>query len=497
MEWYSQGSFCKDLPTKPVPETGIILVTGASGYIGGRLVPELLERGYRVRVMVRKYSEEQTERWPEAEVVIADAMNPDQLRWVMKDVAVAYYLMHSILPGKKEFIRSDMEAAVNFRTIAGECGLKRIIYLAASGDPGKTLESGKQKDHYYVPDILREGKVPVTVLNAAIIIGSGSASFELMRSIVRNIPVIILPSWSKNKIQPVGIRDVIKYLVGVLETELTTGKTYDIGSDDVLTYRDMLKTMAKVLNKRRLFLPTPIRGIKLYSYLISLISPVPTRMIAGLIRSIRKGAVMSDHSIREVIPFPTVRFKVSLLRAISREEHDRIATRWSDSYPPAHELAIKLSELEEPPRYISSYSIISYQKAKQIFEQICGLGGKRGWFNMNFLWQVRGAIDRVFMGVGTARGRRSAHSLAINDVIDFWRVEDLVRNKKLLLRAEMKVPGKAWLEFVLDEVDNHNILIVTAYFQPKGYWGRIYWYLFLPFHYFIFKDILRHLSKGV
>ena len=493
MDWYSQESFCKDLPTTPVPEIGIVLVSGAGGYIGGRLVPELIERGYRVRVMVRKYSEEQTERWPEAEVVIADALNVDQLRWVLKDVSVAYYLIHSMLIGRKEFAESDLLSANNFRMVAEEQKLKRIIYLGALGDTKLKLSSHLES-RINVAKILKEGKVPTTILQAAIIISSDSASFEILESIVRNAYICFIPSWAKTRCQPIGLRDVIKYLVGVLETKETIGNNYDIGGDDVLSYKEMLKVMVKVLHKRRFFLPSPVSSIRLYSYIISLITPVPAQIVACLMESVKNDVVVKDYAIRKLIDFKTIRFKVTLLRALSREQHDKIATRWSDAYPPAHDLSMKLIELSNPPRYSSTYSIVSDEDASSIFESICQIGGNKGWFHTNWLWQIRGIIDRILMGVGMSRGRRSSTSLRINDVIDFWRVEELIRNRKLLLRAEMRVPGKAWLEFKLGKKRHQNNLVLTAYFQPDGFAGKLYWYSFLPFHYFIFKDLLKQLS---
>jgi uncharacterized protein YbjT (DUF2867 family) len=494
MDWYSKESYCKDLPSAPVTDIGIILVTGGAGYIGGRLVPELIERGYRVRVMVRKYSDEYIDRWPGAEVVIADALDVGQLKWALKDVSVAYYLIHSMLIGKRDFAQSDIQAVTNFRFVADERKLKRIIYLGALGETSHEL-SNHLESRINVAKILKQGKVPTTVLQAAIIIGSGSASFEILESIVRNSLVYFNPSWAHTLCQPIGIRDVIKYLVGVLETEETVGNTYDIGSDDVLSYEEMMKVMVKLLRKRRLFLPSPISNIKFYSYIISLISPVPAQMIACLLESVKNDVVVREYAIRKHIYFKTIRFKVALLRALSREEHDKIATRWSDAYPPAHELAMKLTELSPPARYVSRYSLLAEKEASSIFQSICQIGGKTGWFNTNWMWRMRGRIDRILMGVGTARGRRSASSLRINDVIDFWRVEDLIRDQKLLLRAEMRLPGKAWLEFVIEKKGQHNSLTVIAYFQPRGVAGRIYWYIFLPFHFFIFKDLLKQLSK--
>ncbi len=494
MDWYSQENYCKDLPSSPVPDIGIVLVSGAAGYIGGRLVPELIERGYRVRVMVRKYSEEQTERWPGAEIVIADALNVEQLRWVLKDVSVAYYLIHSMLIGKKNDAESDFQAVTNFRMVAEERKLKRIIYLGALGETNPRL-SDHPESRNSAAKILKQGKVPATILQTSIIIGSGSASFEILESIVRNSPVFFSPYWTRTPCQPISVRDVIKYLVGVLETKETTGNSYDIGGDEVFTYREMMKIMVKLLRKRRIFLPSPVYSIRFYSYITSLISPVPAKIIAILMESVKNDAVVREAAIRELIDFKTIQFKVTLLRALSREEHDKISTRWSDSYPPAHDLSMKFSELSETPRFLSTYSTLTDKDAASIFKTICGIGGKQGWFHTNWLWRIRGSIDRVLMGVGMSRGRRSADSLRINDVIDFWRVEDLIRNRRLLLRAEMRLPGKAWLEFKIEKEGKQNRLSVIAYFQPDGFAGKLYWYSFLPFHYFIFKDILKQLPK--
>jgi len=494
MDWYSQEKYCKDLPTEPVPDVGIVLVTGAAGYVGGRLVPELIERGYRVRVMVRIYSEEHTERWPGAEIVIADALNVEQLRWVLKDVSVAYYLINSMLKGKKDVAESACQAVNNFRMVAEERKLKRIIYLGALGETNSRL-SDHPDSKISAAKILSQGKVPATILQTSIIIGSGSASFEILESIVRNSPVFFSPYWTRTPCQPISVRDVIKYLVGVLETEETTGNRYDIGGDEVFTYREMMKIMAKLLRKRIIFLPTPVYSIRFYSYITSLISPVPAQIIAILMESVKSNAVVRENAIRELINFKTICFKVTLLRALSREEHDKIATRWSDAYPPAHDLSMKFAELSKAPRYISKYSVLTERDAVSIFKTICGIGGKKGWFHTNWLWSIRGRIDRILMGVGMSRGRRSATSLRINDVIDVWRVEDLIRNKRLLLRAEMRLPGKAWLEFKIEKESPQNRLSVIAYFQPKGFAGKLYWYTFLPFHYFIFKDILKQLPR--
>ncbi len=495
MDWYAEELLCHDLPTTPRPELGIVLVTGATGYIGGRLVPELQARGYRVRIMVRRASPEHRERWPDTEIAVADSLNVGDLRKALMGVSVAYYLIHSMLLGKKEFEYADIQAVTNFRFVAEDMNLKRIIYLGGLGRYQPAL-SNHLKSRLNVAEILIRSKVPCTILRAAIIIGSGSASYEIIHNLVRNWPVYVIPSWTETLCQPISIRDVIKYLVGVLELEETAGKSYEICGDDVLSYREMIRTLARILRKRRLFLRSPVSSIKLYSYFTSLLTPVPAPIIQCLMESVKTEVICGDSEIKKLIPFKTVNYKVSLLRALSREDHDAIYTRWSDAYPPAHVLAMKLTELEKPPRFKSSYSILTEKSTQNLFASICRIGGKEGWFQNNWMWRLRGFIDRMLMGVGTSRGRRSESNLRINDVIGFWRVEDLVPERKLLLRAEMILPGRAWLEFrILPEDAVRNRLSVHAYFQPRGLPGRLYWYNFLPFHFIIFKNLLKQIVK--
>lgn len=493
MDWYAEDFLCHDLPTQPRPEVGIVLVTGATGYIGGRLVAELQERGYRVRIMVRGSSPVHEERWPDAEIFEADALNVGDLRKALTDVSVAYYLIHSMLLGKKEFEFADIQAVTNFRFVAEEMDLKRIIYLGGLGRYHPSLSS-HLKSRLNVAEILIRSKVPCTVLRAAIIIGSGSASYEILNNLVRNWPIYVIPSWTETLCQPISVRDVVKYLVGVLELDETSGKSYEICGDDVLSYKEMIRVFARILRKRRIFLHSPVSSIKLYSYFTSLLTPVPVPIIQCLMESVKTEVICGDSEIKKLIPFKTINYKVSLLRALSREDHDAIYTRWADAYPPANELAMKLTDLEKPPHFVSSYSILTEKSPKNLYRSICRIGGKEGWFHTNWMWRLRGFIDRILMGVGTSRGRRSESELRINDVIDFWRVEDLIPDNKLLLRAEMILPGKAWLEFSIHpEKDQKNRLWVQAYFQPRGLPGRLYWYNFLPFHFIIFKDLLKQL----
>lgn len=491
-KWFFDSMVYRDLPTDPTPEIGRVLVTGASGYVGGRLAPQLLDRGYKVRIMVRKESLHYRKLWAGAEIVEADALNKDQLMKALEGVQVAYYLIHSLLLGVEEFERADMKAAANFREAAEKNRLKRIIYLGGLGDT-KTSRSTHLRSRAMVAEELRAGPVPVTILRAAVVIGSGSASYEIVHHLVRRMRFFMVPLWAKNRCQPIGTRDLIKYLVGVLETPETSGKSFDVGGRDVLTYELMLKKFSEIIKKKVLFKHVAFSNIKTYSYVASLITPVPAQIIAGLFEGLKDEVVCRNEEIKKYVPFEPISYKEAIIRALTREEQDKVHTRWSDSYPRAHELAIKLHEMEYKPAFTTSYSILSDKHCSDIFYSVCRIGGKTGWFNSNWLWRARGLIDKILLGVGTARGRKSYANLEISDVIDFWRVEDIRQDKRVLLRAEMKLPGMAWLDFNIHAEEGKSRLSITAYFFTKTVLGKIYWYIFYPFHHFIFNDIIEQI----
>lgn len=469
-------------------------MSGASGYIGGRLTPELMARGYTVRVMVRADSPEYKERWPGVEIRVVDALEKESLQRAFEGIDTAYYLIHSMLLGEKQFATTDIRAARNFRQAAEFNGVRRIIYLGGLGDVNTPL-SIHLRSRMQVARELQKGPVPVTVLRAAIILGSGSASYEILKNLVKTLPVIPSPPWARTKCQPIAIRDVIKYLVGVIEQEATTGKSYDIGGKEILTYEEMMKILADVMGKKRLFFPLPFSISRIYAYITSLLTPVPAKITLCLMGGCKNEVICQNDNIVKPLPFQMLTYREAVVRAMTREEQDRIHTRWSDAYPPAHELAIKLKELARPPRYTSSYSLTTTKKPGVIFQNICKIGGKHGWFHSNILWRLRGMIDRLLLGVGTSRGRRSYSDLRINDVIDFWRVEDLESGKMLLLRAEMKLPGKAWLKFNISPNGGSSELSVKAFFTTRSLFGKLYWYMFLPFHHFIFYDIIHQVEK--
>ena len=486
--------YCTDLPTKPEPEIGKILVTGATGYIGGRLVPELIARGYKVRILVRKSSPELIKRWPGVEVFVGDALIPDDILKAMDGIHTAYYLIHSLLLGKKEFEIIDIQVAANFRNAAERQNIKRIIYLGGLGDTNTKLSSHLE-NRIKVAQELSNGIIPVTVLRAGMIIGSGSASFEILKNLVVNTPVFFIPKWAKTRSQPISIRGVIKYLVGLMEIEETTGKNFDIGGNEIFTYDEMLRALADLLGKKRYFFPGLITNTSFYGYFASLLTPVPAPITKALIAGCKNEVLCKNNEIKKYLDIKLLSFKEASLRALSSEEKDKISTRWSDAYPPVHNIALKLHELNYSPKYSRSYILLTHKDPAAIFSSFCKVGGKNGWFNNNWIWRIRGAVDRILMGVGTARGRRSGTTLRVDDVIDFWRVENIVENNTLLLRAEMKLPGKEWLEFYVDRACGINRFLVNTYFEPNGIRGFLYWFGLLPIRNLVFKDLLKQIER--
>ena len=494
-EWIDLGSVCKDLPTRRLSGDVKILVTGASGYIGGRLVRELSMRGYKVRAMVRSHVAHYQRMWPGVEVVIADALNPQTLGIALNGIHTAFYLIHSLLLGPRDFTDADNRAAQNFAQTAERCNIRRIIYLGGLGDVGSNL-SKHLRSRIQVADELQKGTVPVTVLRAAIIIGSGSASYDIIRHLITTLPLINIPASINTRCQPIAIVDVIKYLVGCLELPATTGRSFDIGGKDILTYQQMLEELSILLGKRRLFTNFPFFNVSVYAYVVSLVTPVPEPIIRALFEGLKSEVVCQNDSLREMIPFETLTYRESVERALLRDAQDKVYTRWSNGYPKDHSLAMMLDAMGKLPRYILTYSIDTEKSAAVLFESVCKIGGKSGWFQDSWMWWLRGTVDRLLFGVGSQRGRRSHASLKINDVIDFWRVEDIKQNARLLLRAEMKMPGKGWLEFtILPQGNGLNKLSVIAYYDTNQLIGRFYWWIFLPLHNIIFTRLIKQIEQ--
>jgi len=484
---------CQGLPTRPKRDAGRILVTGASGYVGGRLVSELINRGYEVRAMVRRKLAFQAQRWPGAEIVEADALNADSLREALNGIRIAYYLIHSMMLGPQSFSTSDLEAAGNFARCAEAAGLDRIVYLGGLGERNADL-SEHLRNRIEVAEVLRSGATPVTILRAAVVIGSGSASYEIMQHLVSVLRLIFVPKWANSRCQPISVRDVMKYLIGSIEVPETSGGEFDIGGSDIMSYRQMLEGIAKLINHRVALLRVPFSDPRIYGYLVSLLTPVPAPIVNCLMESLRNDVVCQHGRIRGFLPFKTMSFDDAVKAAIARLQMDTVETRWSDAYPRGSEVAPQLHELARRPRFVATYSLVTGKSPEALFRSFCRIGGRNGWFRNNWMWHTRGLIDRILMGVGHRRGRKHHSFLQAGDVIDFWRVEDLTENQRLLLRAEMKIPGQAWMEFKIVPAVQKTGLVVCAYFAPRGWFGSPYWYIFLPFHWIIFKNLLRQIE---
>ena len=392
--------YCDDLPTSPLPDVKTVLVSGANGYVARRLVPELLYRGYRVRCMFRKMPLTPILSHPNLEYVCADAMDPSQLRPAMQGVDVAYFLIHSMRLIKSKFRQADKEVARNFREVAEECGIKKIIYLGGLGETSKVVSRHLQS-RIEVGTILSEGSIPVICLRCAIIIGTGSASYELLKSMIQHTHWIPFLSELNSRCQPIAIRDVIKYLVGVLETEgLTTGN-YPLGGPDVMTYKEMVQGFARILNRRVRFfnvswVPLPISVMcKLFAYWLHLFITVPLNIICLLLESLRTDVVCTDETIREILPFEPIGFETALKWALQKEINSMVYTHWSDVPPENMADLMPMCEFESSDIIVEEHSRNIPASPEAVFQTICRIGGPHGWVHANLLWEIRGFIDRV------------------------------------------------------------------------------------------------------
>lgn len=493
--------YCDDLPTRPLPAGTPVLVTGANGYVARRLVPELLYRGYRVRCMLRNRVLTPILEHPNLEYVYADALDKESLSDALRGMQAAYYLIHSLRLEKRKFAEAEKIAAHNFREAAEECGLRKIIYLGGLGEESKDI-SWHLKSRLEVGEILAEARMPVVHLRAAIIIGTGSASYEMLKSMIlhqRWIP--FLPEFN-SLCQPVAIRDVIKYLVGVLEIEdLPTGK-YPIGGRDVMTYRQMVLRFAALFNRKVHFfdvswVPLPVHVLcRIFACWLHLFISVPVNITCLLLESLRTDVVVTDDRIRRIIPFEPLDFETAVRWAIEKETSSRVFSHWSDVPPEDMAHLMPLAQYESAHFLGQEYEGIIPADLERTFQMVCRIGGPYGWLHGNVLWKIRGFIDRLLGGVGLNRGRRDPYDLRVGDSVDFWRVEKLEPCNELLLRAELISPGFSWLQFLLEPVDKENTrLILKAHFIPFPVWGHLYWYLLSRFHTYIFKGMIRHFES--
>lgn len=477
----------------------LVLVTGATGYIGGRLVPRLLDEGHRVRCLVRSPSKLTGQPWVDrVEVVRGDVLEPDTLGAAMADVDAAYYLVHS-MGGGEGFGQRDRTAARNVRDAAAAAGLGRIVYLGGLGDPSEDLSRHLASRHE-VGRILANGPVPVTELRAAIIIGSGSASFEMLRRLVDVLPVMTTPSWVRTRCQPIAIRDILHYLTVALDVPETAGRVIEVGGPDVLTYEQMMRVYAEVAGlPRRFIIPVPVLTPGLSSLWVGLVTPLPPDIARPLIGSLVNEVVVRDDSADRLLPHDPLPFRVAVERALAKVRGLEVETRWADAslddHGPADPAPMDPSwaggALLEDRREVRTAAL-----PEALFGVIEGLGGQRGYLTASGLWEIRGLLDQMVGGIGLRRGRRDPDRVRVGDAVDFWRVEKLQRPHLLRLRAEMRLPGDAWLEWRIEPRGDGSHVLQRASFRPRGLTGRLYWYALWPFHEVIFPRMLRRIVRA-
>jgi len=468
-----------------------IAVLGASGYVGGRLVPRLLEEGYSVRCLARNPEKLVSRNWPSVEVVYGDVLQPESLKSALKNIDVLYYLVHS-MQGKKDFENLDTTAAYNCGFSAKEAGVKRIIYLGGLVKHPANL-SPHLKSRQEVGNILRKAGVEITELQASIIIGSGSASFEIIRDLVRKLPVMITPRWVQSLCEPIAIKNVLEYLLACLQESKTINQILEIGGGEVISYGNMMKTIARIMGKRLIMIPVPVLTPRLSGYWLNIISTVPISIALPLVEGLRNDSITSDQRIREWINIDLLSFEESVRSALLEDRLGSLVSRWTE----AENSTSNFVGIDQKQKTLQDHrKIESDIAANKIFQTIQVIGGDTGWYYANWIWQLRGIVDRMIGGVGMRRGRRHPVDIRIGDAIDFWRVERYEAGKSLKLRAEMKLPGKAWVEFRCQKVNERTSLFEQiATFHPANWLGYLYWYSILPVHLLVFRNMAKNIVK--
>jgi uncharacterized protein YbjT (DUF2867 family) len=481
-----------------------VLVTGATGYVGGRLVPALLDAGYRVRAMGRSVDKLNCRPWarhPHIEPVAGDVLDQESLRKVAHGCWAAYYLVHSMIARKGQFVEADRQAAQNMVDASAAAGVERIIYLGGLVDVRKESVSRHMRSRHEVGEILRAGPVPTTILQAAVILGSGSASFEILRYLVEHLPVMITPRWVRTPSQPIAIRNVVNYLVGCLEHEETVGQTYDIGGPDVLTYQDLLAIYAEEarLPKRRI-VPVPFLTPTLSSYWIHFVTPVPSSIAVPLTGGLTSEAVCRENRIRSLIPQELLSCREAVRLALQQIQQAQVTTCWSDAGKLRKPEWAYCGDADWAGGTVlrAGYRIRLEASVEEVWQPIERIGGQTGWYHGNWLWKLRGWLDRVGGGPGLRRGRRQPTDLLVGDAVDLFRVLEIQPRKRLVLLSEMRTPGEALLTFNLSALGNHQMqLELVATFFPRGLGGLLYWYGLYPFHHWIFSGLLLAVGRTI
>ena len=471
---------------------------GATGYIGGRLVPRLVDAGHEVRCLTRRPQSLVGVSWAESvEIVQGDALDRSSLEVAVADVDVIFYLVHSIGTGG-HFEETDRKAAVNTAEVAAAAGAQRIVYLGGLVPEGEEA-SPHLASRAEVGQIFLDGPVPAVVLQAGVIIGSGSASFEMLRYLTERLPVMVTPRWVRSMVQPIAVRDVLRYLVGVLDLPTDLNRRFDIGGPDIVSYREMMQRYAAVAGlPRRVIIPVPVLTPWLSSHWVNVVTPVPKAIAQPLIGSLRNNALTHEHDIEALVPFALCPFDDAVRLALESVRNAEVATRWSGAeWPGAPSNPMPTDpEWSGGSVYRDDREVPIDGTVDDVWRAVEGIGGDRGWYSFPLAWAVRGILDRLAGGVGLRRGRRDPDHLRIGEPVDFWRVEALERPKLLRLRAEMKLPGEAWLEFSIRDDSGRPVLHQRALFIPHGLAGHLYWWSVAPFHGIVFGSMIANLAAS-
>jgi uncharacterized protein YbjT (DUF2867 family) len=468
-----------------------VLVTGASGYIGGRLVPALLAEGHSVRCMSRNPAKLSGQPWfDDIEVVRADAFDRPSLDRAMEGCNAAFYLIHSMGGDAADFDVRDRQAAQNFADAAADAELDRIVYLGGLG-AGDELSKHLSSRHE-VGRTLASGPVAVTELRAAVIIGSGSVSFEMMRHLTEVLPVMVTPTWVRTRCQPIAITDVLKILIAAIEDPEGESHIWEIGGPDQLTYEDMMRVYAEVAGlPRRVIIPVPVLSPGLSKHWIGLVTPLPAGVAKPLVASLKNEVTVADNTIAETLAGSLTGYRDSVSMALRTSEGSQIATRWSDATASPAEPLPTDPEWAGAAENHDERTVDTSAPSSDVFWAFTGIGGNVGYYSWNWAWKLRGIVDSLIGGVGLRRGRRHPEDLRIGEAVDFWRVSSIDPGRFLQLHAEMKLPGDAWLEFEVETVPTGRRLRQKASFYPRGLFGRLYWLALTPFHRVIFAQMAR------
>ena len=469
----------------------LVLLTGASGYIGGRLLRAIEAAGWPVRCLARHPEFLRSRVSSSTQVIQADCLDRASLGPAMAGVQTAYYFVHS-MGSAGRFEEEDRQAAQNFADTAREQGVARIVYLGGLGNQDQAL-SAHLRSRHEVADILRSSAIPTIEFRASIVIGSGSLSFEMIRALVQRLPVMICPRWVAVKAQPIAIEDVVAYLMAALELPVGQSAVYEIGGPDQVSYGEIMREYARQCGLRRWMIPVPVLTPHLSSLWLGLVTPIYARVGRKLIESMRNPTLVRDKSALTAFSIRPMGLRKAVERALHNENLEYAATFWSDALSSSGKPA-SWGGVRFGTRLVDSRTAQVSVPPALAFAPIQQIGGSNGWYFANFLWQIRGFFDLLVGGVGLRRGRRDPHALVAGAALDFWRVESVEPDRRLNLVAEMKVPGRAWLQFEVEPTEHGSVIRQTAIFDPAGLSGLLYWYALYPIHYCIFEGMLHQIA---